>query len=59
MKKLNKTQKEYLKGITSKKRRNKIKNAMIESNKEKGLEDCKLLLQDILNVLKNPIFIKN
>ena len=57
--KLNKTQKDYLKTIEKKKNKKKIKKAFIKSNKEKPIEDCKLLLQDILNVLTNPIFIKN
>jgi hypothetical protein len=56
--KLTQTQKQYLKTIEKKKNRKKIKKLFIKTNKEKPIEDCKLLLHDILNILTNPFFLK-
>ena len=53
MLKLNKQQKEYLKGIESDKKRKKLKKAFRKVNEEKGLEDFTKLLIKLLKTLKS------
>lgn len=53
MLKLNKQQKEYLKGIESDKKRKKLKKAFRKVNEEKKLEDFTKLLIKLLKTLKS------
>jgi hypothetical protein len=56
--KLSIQQKNYLKGLTSKKKREKTKIEFIKSNKEKKRENLKLFIDDLINVFSNPLFLK-
>jgi hypothetical protein len=54
--KLNLQQKDYLKGLTSKKKRKtKIEFRKV---KEKKRENLKLFIDDLINVISNPLFLK-
>jgi hypothetical protein len=56
--KFNLQQVDYLKGITSKKKRKKIKKEFIDSHKAQKREEYRLLIDDILKVMTNPLFLK-
>ena len=56
MSKLNPEQRNYLKGVTSNKKRKAIKKAFKVSNRERPIEDCKLFLEDFFALVTNPLF---
>jgi hypothetical protein len=56
--KLKLEQKNYLKEIHSRKRRKKIKKTFQACNNERQLEDYKLFVEDLFNVITNPLFME-
>lgn len=54
MSKLNSQQRNYLKGIESKKTRKKMKKEFIKSNKERPFEDSRSFLEHFFSTVSNP-----